>query len=85
MAGWKVKRLLPGCHHDLRRNEPRYASLPKIMKASQAGAKSPAFRRRYRPRLETLKVVEPSKRTAGIKVASVDELVSKLKTLGVVA
>ena len=37
------------------------------------------------PRLETLKVVEPSKRQAGIKVGSVDELVAKLKTLGVVA
>jgi electron transfer flavoprotein beta subunit len=37
------------------------------------------------PRLETLKVVEPSKRQAGIKVASVDELIEKLKTLGVVA
>jgi electron transfer flavoprotein beta subunit len=37
------------------------------------------------PRLETLKVVEPAKRSAGIKVGSVDELVAKLKGLGVVA
>jgi electron transfer flavoprotein beta subunit len=37
------------------------------------------------PRLETLKVVEPAKRVGGAKVASVDELVSKLKSLGAVA
>ena len=36
-----------------------------------------------KPRLATLKVVEPAKRSAGIKVASVDELVAKLKTLGI--
>ena len=37
------------------------------------------------PRLTTLKVVEPAKRTAGVKVADVDELIGKLKALGVVA
>ena len=37
------------------------------------------------PRLQTLKVVEPSKRTAGVKVGSVDELVEKLKSIGAVA
>ncbi len=72
---------------DLRLNEPRYASLPNIMKAK---SKPMAVRTAAElgvdiaPRLETLKVVEPSKRQAGIKVASVDELVGKLKALGVV-
>jgi electron transfer flavoprotein beta subunit len=37
------------------------------------------------PRLETIKVVEPAKRSAGVKVADVDELVAKLKALGVAA
>ena len=73
---------------DLRLNEPRYASLPNIMKAKS----KPMVQKTaaelgvdIAPRLETLKVVEPSKRQAGIKVGSVDELVAKLKTLGVVA
>ena len=73
---------------DLRLNEPRYASLPNIMKAkSKPMAQKTAadYGVDVTPRLETLKVVEPSKRQAGIKVASVDELVAKLKTLGVVA
>ena len=73
---------------DLRLNEPRYASLPNIMKAKSKpmATKSPGdYGVDISPRLETLKVVEPSKRQAGIKVASVDELVGKLKNLGVVA
>jgi electron transfer flavoprotein beta subunit len=73
---------------DLRLNEPRYASLPNIMKAKSKplATKSPGdFGVDVAPRLETLKVTEPSKRTAGVKVASVDELVEKLKVLGVVA
>jgi len=73
---------------DLRLNEPRYASLPNIMKAKSKplANKTPAdFGVDTAPRLETLKVTEPPKRTAGVKVASVDELVAKLKTLGVVA
>ncbi|MEO6247990.1 MAG: electron transfer flavoprotein subunit beta/FixA family protein [Sphingomicrobium sp.] len=73
---------------DLRLNEPRYASLPNIMKAkSKPMAQKTAadYGVDVTPRLETLKVVEPAKRQAGIKVASVDELIAKLKTLGVVA
>ena len=73
---------------DLRLNEPRYASLPNIMKAKSKplATKTPAdYGVDVSPRLTTLKVVEPSKRQAGVKVADVDELVGKLKTLGVVA
>ncbi len=71
---------------DLRLNEPRYASLPNIMKAKSKplANKTPAdFGVDTAPRLETLKVVEPAKRQAGIKVGSVDELVEKMKALGV--
>ena len=71
---------------DLRLNEPRYASLPNIMKAKSKplAIKSPGdFGVDVAPRLETLKVVEPAKRQAGIKVGSVDELVERLKGLGV--
>ena len=73
---------------DLRLNEPRYASLPNIMKAKSKplAQKSPAdYGIDTAPRLTTLKVEEPSKRQAGVKVGSVDELIGKLKTLGVVA
>ena len=73
---------------DLRLNEPRYASLPNIMKAkSKPMAQKTAadYGVDIAPRLETLKVVEPAKRSAGIKVGSVDELVAKLKSMGVVA
>ncbi|MFC7536118.1 electron transfer flavoprotein subunit beta/FixA family protein [Sphingomonas sp. GCM10030256] len=73
---------------DLRLNEPRYASLPNIMKAKSKplATKTPSdYGVDTAPRLETLKVVEPSKRQAGAKVGSVDELVAKLKSLGVVA
>ena len=67
---------------DLRLNEPRYASLPNIMKAKKKpiDQKSPAdFGVDVSPRLTVLKVVEPPKRQAGIKVESVSELVEKLK------
>jgi len=73
---------------DLRLNEPRYASLPNIMKAKAKPLtqKSPAdYGVDMTPRHETLNVSEPPKRQAGIKVASVDELVAKLKALGVSA
>jgi len=71
---------------DLRLNEPRYASLPNIMKAKSKpmAQKTPAdYGVDIAPRLTTLKVVEPAKRSAGIKVADVDELVAKLKAMGV--
>ncbi|AKH43400.1 electron transfer flavoprotein beta subunit [Altererythrobacter atlanticus] len=73
---------------DLRLNEPRYASLPNIMKAKKKplDTKTPAdFGVDIAPRLTTLKVEEPPVREAGEKVGSVDELIAKLKTLGVVA
>jgi len=72
---------------DLRLNEPRYASLPNIMKAKSKpmAQKTPAdYGVDVTQRLKTLKVTEPPKRVAGIKVADVDELIGKLKTLGVV-
>ncbi len=72
---------------DLRLNEPRYASLPNIMKAKSKplAIKTPAdYDVDTKRRLETLKVTEPPKRQAGEKVGSVDELVGKLKALGVV-
>ncbi|WP_300530810.1 electron transfer flavoprotein subunit beta/FixA family protein [Maricaulis sp.] len=67
---------------DLRLNEPRYASLPNIMKAKRKpiDTKAPGdYGVEIAPRLNVLKVTEPSKREAGIKVESVEELVSKLK------
>jgi len=67
---------------DLRLNEPRYASLPNIMKAKKKPMEivSPAdFGVDVTPRLKTLKVVEPAKREAGVKVETVAELVDKLK------
>jgi electron transfer flavoprotein beta subunit len=73
---------------DLRLNEPRYASLPNIMKAKTKplAQKAPAdYGVDITPRLTTLKVEEPAKRQAGIKVGSVDELVARLKDLGVAA
>jgi electron transfer flavoprotein beta subunit len=72
---------------DLRLNEPRYASLPNIMKAKkkQLDEKTPAdFGVDIAPRLSVVKTVEPATRKAGIKVASVDELVAKLKEMGAV-
>ncbi len=73
---------------DLRLNEPRYASLPNIMKAKSKplAQKTPAdYGVDTAPRLTIVRVSEPPKRQAGIKVGSVDELIDKLKTLGVVA
>ena len=73
---------------DLRLNEPRYASLPNIMKAKSKplAAKTPDdLGVDIARRLETLKVTEHAKRQAGVKGGSVDELVGKLKALGVVA
>ena len=71
---------------DLRLNEPRYASLPNIMKAKSKplATKTPAdYGVDTAPRLKTLKVTEPPVRSAGIKVPDVDALVAKLKELGV--
>ncbi|MEY2494554.1 MAG: electron transfer flavoprotein beta subunit [Verrucomicrobiota bacterium] len=71
---------------DLRLNEPRYASLPNIMKAKSKpmAQKAPAdYGVDVTPRLTTLKVIEPAKRSAGVKVADVDELVARLKAMGV--
>jgi electron transfer flavoprotein beta subunit len=68
---------------DLRLNEPRYASLPNIMKAKSkpVALKAPAdYGVDVSPRLQVLKVAEPPKRQAGKKVESAAELVSKLKT-----
>ena len=71
---------------DLRLNEPRYASLPNIMKAKSKplAIKSPGdYGVDVARRLETLKVVEPARRQAGVKLSSVDELVERLKGLGI--
>ncbi len=68
---------------DLRLNEPRYASLPNIMKAKKKPLeeKTPAdYGVDVAPRLKVLKTVEPATRKAGVKVGSVDELVEKLKS-----
>jgi electron transfer flavoprotein beta subunit len=67
---------------DLRLNEPRYASLPNIMKAKRKPIDqlTPAdLGVDVTPRLKTLKVEEPAKRHAGVKVASVEELIEKLR------
>ncbi|MDP1957630.1 MAG: electron transfer flavoprotein subunit beta/FixA family protein, partial [Rhodocyclaceae bacterium] len=67
---------------DLRLNEPRYATLPNIMKAKKKPMdvlKPVELGVDIAPRLTTLKVVEPAKRQAGVKVADVAELVAKLK------
>lgn len=71
---------------DLRLNEPRYASLPNIMKAKKKplDKKSPAdYGVDVAPRLKVLKTEEPGGRKAGVKVKSVGELVSSLKSAGV--
>jgi len=71
---------------DLRLNEPRYASLPNIMKAKKKplDKKTPAdLGVDIAPRLKVLKTEEPAGRKAGVKVGSVAELVSKLKADGV--
>src|ERR1044071_6561302 len=71
---------------DLRLNEPRYASLPNIMKAKKKpiDEKSPAdLGVDIAPRLKVLKVSEPPKRGGGVKLAGVGELLDKLKADGV--
>ncbi|SFI91484.1 electron transfer flavoprotein subunit beta/FixA family protein [Caulobacter sp. UNC279MFTsu5.1] len=71
---------------DLRLNEPRYASLPNIMKAKkkEIAAKTVAdYGVDVAPRLKVVKVAEPAKRSAGVKLESATDLVSKLKTAGV--
>ena len=78
-----VKVKLPAvCSVDLRLNEPRYASLPNIMKAKKKpiDTKTPAdLGVDPTPRLRTVKVVDPPPRQAGVKVADVKELVDKLR------
>ena len=82
-----VKLTLPAIvTTDLRLNEPRYASLPNIMKAKSKplANKTPAdYGVDTAPRLKTLKVSEPPVQRAGIKVADVDALVAKIKELGI--
>jgi electron transfer flavoprotein beta subunit len=72
---------------DLRLNEPRYASLPNIMKAKKKplDEKTPAdYGVDVAPRLSIVSTTEPAARKAGIIVGSVDELVEKLKEAGAV-
>ena len=72
---------------DLRLNEPRYASLPNIMKAKKKPLdikSAQDYGVDTGPRLEVVKTGEPEARAAGIKVGSVDELVGKLKEVGAV-
>jgi electron transfer flavoprotein beta subunit len=67
---------------DLRLNEPRYASLPNIMKAKAKplATKTPAdYGVDVAPRLTVVKTTEPAGRKAGVKVGSVEELIAKLK------
>lgn len=68
---------------DLRLNEPRYASLPNIMKAKKKPLDTIELSTLgvdMTPRMTTLKVEEPSQRSAGIKVSDVDTLIAKLRT-----
>ena len=72
---------------DLRLNEPRYASLPNIMKAKKKkvakySVADLGLEKDIESRLETLKVAEPPQRQGGAKVENVDELISKLKEAG---
>jgi len=72
---------------DLRLNQPRYASLPNIMKAKKKPLeeKTPAdYGADVKPRLKVIKTEDPPKRLAGVKVASVAELVTKLKAAGAI-
>jgi electron transfer flavoprotein beta subunit len=72
---------------DLRLNEPRYASLPNIMKAKKKPLDETTPETLgvdIAPRLKVLKTAEPAGRSAGVKVANAAELVSKLKTAGVI-
>ncbi len=70
---------------DLRLNEPRYVTLPNIMKAKKKALQVIPLKDLgvdTTPRLEVLEVAEPAKRAAGVKVGNVDELVEKLKGKG---
>jgi electron transfer flavoprotein beta subunit len=72
---------------DLRLNEPRYASLPNIMKAKKKPIQT--FKPEdlgvdFTPQIEILRVTEPPARIGGGKVANVDELIGKLKEAGIV-
>jgi len=83
-GGLENVELVPPCviTVDLRLNEPRYASLPNIMKAKKKPLDivSPAdLGVDVTPRIEVIRVVEPPARAAGVKVSSADELVDKLK------
>ena len=72
---------------DLRLNEPRYASLPNIMKAKRKPLDEKTasdYGVNATPRLEILKTIEPEARAAGVKVSSIDELLEKLKEAGAV-
>ena len=72
---------------DLRLNQPRYASLPNIMKAKKKplDEKTPAdYGADVRPRLKVIATIDPPKRASGVKVASIAELVSKLKSAGAI-
>jgi electron transfer flavoprotein beta subunit len=90
-SGWRPGdgEAQPGNHHD--RPAPQRAALRLAAEhhegqAKPLATKTPAdYGVDIAPRLETLKVVEPPKRSAGIKVADVDELAAKLKALGVAA
>jgi electron transfer flavoprotein beta subunit len=71
---------------DLRLNQPRYASLPNIMKAKKkpiAEKTAADYGVDTTPRLKVLKVSEPPRRGGGVKVASVAELLDRLKDAGV--
>jgi electron transfer flavoprotein beta subunit len=82
-----VKLALPAIiTTDLRLNEPRYASLPNIMKAKKkpVDEKSPSdFGVDVTPRLDVIKTADPPGRTAGVTLESAGELVEKLKEVGV--
>merc|ERR1712151_902556 len=68
---------------DLRLNEPRYATLPNLMKAKKKPMETidaASLDVDLAPRLEILKVVEPPARAGGVMVESIDELINKLKT-----
>lgn len=86
----KLKLSLPAViTTDLRLNEPRYATLPNIMKAKKKKIEKYTFKdlgidESKEVRLETIKVTEPPKRKGGAKVENVDELVEKLKAAGVI-
>jgi electron transfer flavoprotein beta subunit len=72
---------------DLRLNEPRYASLPNIMKAKKKPIDEltpESLGVDIAPRLSIVKVAEPKKREAGEKVADVDALIAKLKSVGAI-